>query len=62
MTRRVKALTRPALLIWARESAGFSLPEAAAKLHMEDTRLAAWEAGDDTPTIPQLRNLADLYK
>jgi len=59
MPERVRALIKPELLIWARGSAGFSVPDTAEKLRLDEARLAAWEAGDDAPTIPQLRKLAD---
>jgi Zn-dependent peptidase ImmA (M78 family)/transcriptional regulator with XRE-family HTH domain len=62
MAERVKARVKPELLSWARESAGFTLPDAAEKLHIDEARLTTWEAGDDSPTIPQLRRLAELYK
>ena len=60
MPPRVKALVKPELLVWARESAGFLLLEAAAKLGIVEDRLAAWESGTDAPSIPQLRKLAAL--
>jgi Zn-dependent peptidase ImmA (M78 family)/transcriptional regulator with XRE-family HTH domain len=62
MTKRVKATVAPAVLIWARASAGYQPDEAAAKLDVDPDKLAAWEAGEDQPSIPQLRKLAALYK
>lgn len=62
MTKRVKALVKPDLLIWTRTSAGFSVPEAATRLDIDEERLVAWEKGEDAPSIPQLRKLANLYK
>ncbi|HWB52206.1 MAG TPA: XRE family transcriptional regulator [Stellaceae bacterium] len=62
MPERVRAIVKPELLIWARESAGFSAAEAAEKLHIDPDRIAAWEAGDDSPSIPQLRRIAELYR
>lgn len=62
MTKRPKATIKPALLIWARETAGFDLSIAAEKLDVDEERLAAWEAGEDQPSIPQLRRAAELYK
>ena len=61
MTSRTKALIKPDLLVWARNSAGFTVFEAAQKLAISETKLAGWEAGDDTPSIPQLRKIAALY-
>src|ERR1035437_6817874 len=64
MAARVKALINPALLTWARETAGFTTAEAATRLDVEEARLAAWEhpTADDAPSLPQLRKLAALYK
>lgn len=62
MTARVKALIKPELLVWARTSAGFDVPEAAGRLGINEERLSAWEAGTDSPSIPQLRKLATLFK
>lgn len=62
MTARTKALVKPEVLVWARTSAGFAVAEAAVKLNIDAERLAGWEAGEDAPSIPQLRKLADLYK
>ena len=65
MAPRVKAHVNPALLRWARETAGFSTPaEAAALLNIEETQLTAWEdaASEEKPSIPQLRKLAALFR
>jgi transcriptional regulator with XRE-family HTH domain len=48
----------PALLVWARERAGFSREEAAQKFK----RIADWEAGASAPTYPQLEQLSDTLK
>jgi Zn-dependent peptidase ImmA (M78 family) len=62
MTRGIKATVNPAVLVWARESAGYTLAIASAKLKFDEERLIAWETGEDQPSIPQLRHLAKLYK
>jgi Zn-dependent peptidase ImmA (M78 family) len=64
MAPRVKALINPALITWARETAGFTVAEAAMRLDIEEARLAAWEDvnSDDAPSIPQLRKIAALFK
>jgi Zn-dependent peptidase ImmA (M78 family)/transcriptional regulator with XRE-family HTH domain len=64
MAERVTALVNPALITWARETAGFSLAEAAEKLNVDEERLAAWEDPklEDAPSIPQLRKIAGVYK
>lgn len=48
----------PTLITWARERAGFSPDEAAATFK----RIAAWEAGEASPTYPQLERMADTFK
>ncbi|MGO7170136.1 ImmA/IrrE family metallo-endopeptidase [Rhizobium leguminosarum] len=62
MSKRSKATIKPALLVWARETAGFDLSTAAEKLDVDEEKLAAWELGEDQPSIPQLRKAAELYK
>lgn len=62
MATRVLAKVKPEMLTWARESAGFAIPEAAATLGILEDRLAGWERGEAQPTIPQLRALAGVYK
>lgn len=58
----VEALVRPDLLVWARESAGFTLAEAAKKAQVKAESLVLWESGLTHPSIPQLRKLANVYK
>ena len=58
MAAGVKALVKPELLIWARESAGFSPAHVAEKLKVTAERLQRWEDGSDRPTVRQLRELA----
>jgi Zn-dependent peptidase ImmA (M78 family)/transcriptional regulator with XRE-family HTH domain len=64
MATRVKALIAPALITWARETAGFSLAEAAERLNVAEEQLASWESpdGEESPSIPQLRKLATIFK
>lgn len=63
MAKRVFATVKPEILEWARTSAGFSIEDAAAALKIDPGFLAAWEAsGDERPSVPQLRNIAALYK
>jgi Zn-dependent peptidase ImmA (M78 family)/transcriptional regulator with XRE-family HTH domain len=58
MSDRATALN-PAILIWARERAGLSLAAAAAQLGKAEADLAAWEAGESSPTYVQLETLAE---
>ncbi|MDN3278706.1 XRE family transcriptional regulator [Frankia sp. RB7] len=64
MAPRVKALISPALITWARDTAGFSIAEAAGKLDVDPATLSDWEnpEHEDSPSIPQLRKLAVLFK
>lgn len=62
MGAKVLALVTPALLGWARKTSSFSLEQAAEKLGIEPTRLAAWESGAEPLTVPQLRKCANVYK
>jgi Zn-dependent peptidase ImmA (M78 family)/DNA-binding XRE family transcriptional regulator len=64
MARRIKALANPALIKWARETAGFTVDEAAERLGIAETRFVAWETpgSDDAPSIPQLRKAAALFR
>tara|TARA_R110001583_G_scaffold45777_1_gene143900 strand:- start:10848 stop:12020 length:1173 start_codon:yes stop_codon:yes gene_type:complete len=61
------AKANPEILKWARETAGLSLEEAASKLALGGQRvsgsemLAAYEAGDRSPTQPQLMKMAKHY-
>lgn len=64
MAARTKALINPALITWARETAGFSVAEAASRLGISGEQLSAWETKDkeDAPSIPQLRKIAALFR
>jgi Zn-dependent peptidase ImmA (M78 family)/DNA-binding XRE family transcriptional regulator len=50
------------MLRWARERAGINPQTAASKLRVDPDRLALWESGDELPSIPQARRLAELYR
>ena len=62
MKPRIEAIVKPELLIWARDSAGFSIEEAAKKVPVTSDRLEKWEKGELNPTINQLRKLGGIYK
>jgi Zn-dependent peptidase ImmA (M78 family) len=62
MVARVKAKVKPALLVWARRTAGYEQPEVAAKLNVDPEKIAGWEVGEEQPSIAQVRKLAELYK
>lgn len=62
MKPRIEAVVKPELLIWARDSAGYSIEEAAKKVPVTSDRLEKWEKGELNPTINQLRKLGGIYK
>lgn len=62
MTKRIFATVKPEILVWARTSAGFTIEAAASALKVEAGVLVKWEGGEEPPSVPQLRNLAGLYK
>ena len=62
MPRSIPALVKPALLVWARERAGFAIEDAATKADIVVETLRAWESGERQPSIPQLRKLGEIYK
>jgi Zn-dependent peptidase ImmA (M78 family)/transcriptional regulator with XRE-family HTH domain len=59
---RVKALVEPRLLIWARTSASMTVEDAARAIDVKEEKIDAWETGEDAPSIPQLKKLANAYK
>lgn len=58
----VKAIAKPELLRWARESAGLSLDDAARKLQTKPEKLLLWESGKEQTTLAKLRKMAQVYK
>ena len=55
-------MVEPPLLVWARESFGYDLDQAAQKIGVSTKRLASWEHGEEKPSISQLRKIASVYK
>lgn len=62
MATRQEAFVKPELLIWARTSIGYDIPEAAHRLRVKPERLVSWEAGSIRPTVAQLRAAARVYR
>lgn len=62
MAERFKANINPDVLVWARQTAGYSIEEAARKIGTSSAILEAWESGDKKPTLNQLRKAARLYR
>jgi transcriptional regulator with XRE-family HTH domain len=62
MAASLAAPINPNLLVWARETAGYSVEAAAAKLGLKPEKLDAIEHGDPQPSFAQLKKAADVYK
>jgi Zn-dependent peptidase ImmA (M78 family)/DNA-binding XRE family transcriptional regulator len=62
MAQQIKALVKPSVLKWARESLNLPLTDAAKKIGVKVSKLSAWESGTSSPTIGQLRKAAGVYK
>ncbi|KKM11267.1 hypothetical protein SY88_09350 [Clostridiales bacterium PH28_bin88] len=62
VSQRVKANINAHVLAWARQTAGYDLEEAARKIGVNPEKLQAWEAGEDKPTLRQLRMAAKVYR
>ena len=60
MARSIKALANPALLTWARRSAGLDVATAAKRLVVTEEVLKEWEAGGSQLTIAKLRKAAEV--
>lgn len=52
----------PSVLVWARKSLGLDEERAARKIGVVVGTLQKWEAGDASPSLPQLRKAAAAYK
>jgi Zn-dependent peptidase ImmA (M78 family) len=62
MPRTPKALVEGSVLKWARVSIGLDLAVAAKRIGTSVARLMEWEAGEELPTIAQLRKVGAVYK
>jgi Zn-dependent peptidase ImmA (M78 family) len=62
MGEQIRAIVKPELLVWARKSAHLQPHVAAKKVAVPVERLLEWETGESSPTINQLRALANIYK
>ncbi len=59
---RIHASINPAVLRWARKTAGFDLEEAAKKIGVNLDRLHEWESGNRQPTVRQAREAARVFR
>jgi Zn-dependent peptidase ImmA (M78 family)/transcriptional regulator with XRE-family HTH domain len=62
MAKSIPAIVQPRVLAWARNSAGYSLDEAAKKLQTSRDKLEAWESGTKPPSIAKVRKMVTVYK
>lgn len=62
MGKKILAVVEGSVLSWARESAGYSVPDIAGRLGKSDREVEGWEDGTKYPQISQIRKLAGLYK
>jgi len=62
MPKQIKALVKPTVLKWARESLNYTLADAAKKIGIRVSKLSEWESGTSSPTTGQLRKAANVYK
>src|SRR4051794_15141819 len=60
---------KPEILVWARETAGFTISQAAAAIGLKDgknqsaaDKLASLESGESPPSRPQLVRMAQKYR
>jgi Zn-dependent peptidase ImmA (M78 family) len=58
---RVHIAVNPKVLVWARETTGLALDDAAQKLAQTPDRLRGWEDGSESPTEAQLEKLGTVY-
>lgn len=59
---RTRIDVAPTVMVWARTTAGYGVPEAAKRLAVKEQTLDKWEAGEVAPTVTQLRNAATVYR
>lgn len=62
MARLVPAPITPAVLRWARESAGMSVGDLAQRLRVPDQKVVAWEAGQSKPYLGQVDAIATALR
>ena len=64
MSKRVRAIVKPDILVWARETAGLDVEIAAKRIGTSVARVMAWEDEDliDLPTVKQLQNMTKIYR
>ena len=58
----VKALVESSIIAWARQETRTGLQDVASAAGVDADRLLKWEAGEEAPTVVQLRLLAKKYR
>ncbi|MFZ2146891.1 MAG: XRE family transcriptional regulator [Sedimentisphaerales bacterium] len=61
MSRSPFAEINREILMWARQTSGLEVPDAARKVGTTPENLKEWESGKSYPTVKQLRKLAKAY-
>ncbi|MDQ0473440.1 XRE family transcriptional regulator [Labrys wisconsinensis] len=62
MARSIAAIVEPKILTWARATAGLSIDDAARSIQTKPEKVEAWERGEESPSMAQLRKMAAAYK
>lgn len=57
-----RAHVEPDVLLWARETRGFTVQEAAKAIGVKPDRVEEWETGQQEPTVKQLRKASHAYR
>lgn len=60
MARTPFAPITPEVLRWAREDAGVTVADLAARVGVDAGRVRAWEIGEEQPSLAKLRQAAEL--
>lgn len=58
---RLRAQVEPEVLVWARETRGLNLDEAARRIGVNVEKLRNWERAEEAPTVKQLRKASRVY-
>lgn len=59
--RSARIAVNPAVLVWARETAGVSVEAAGLYLGQSESVVHSWETGEEKPTVSALKRLAPFY-
>ncbi|RRQ21909.1 ImmA/IrrE family metallo-endopeptidase [Thiohalobacter thiocyanaticus] len=62
MAKTAEATINPDILVWARETVGFSIDDLADKIKVNPEKIQAWESGQARPSIAKLKQISDKLK